>query len=379
MKVILVGNPNVGKSVIFSRLTGTKVITSNFPGTTVGITRGTLQCSHRKCDQHAYPLIDVPGIYGLDSLAQDAEKVAARIVNQPGLLVNVIDATHLERNLYLTLQLLQDRNRSIIVVLNLWDEALYHGIHIDIQKLEELLGVPVLTSVALTGVGIRALLDKIVYLQDNHPAAQENTTIPQAAVPASWEQIHHMVAQVQTVTERKKKLGEYLETITLSPLWGSLIAIGVLLSSFVLVSCVGDRLERLIAYFLNFTLTPLLLTLHAWLTHFPFLQQLLVGNVQGNAINYAEAMGMLTSGIYIPLAKVAPVVAIFYVLIGFLEDCGYLPRLAILSDTLMHRFALHGFAIVPMVLGAGCNVTGIVATRILPTTRQRVIASLLLR
>lgn len=371
-KIVLVGNPNVGKSLIFSRLTGTKVITSNFPGTTVGITRGTVRCEHRACDIHQYALIDAPGIYSLKTLEQDAEHVAGKIIMEADVAINVLDATNLERNLLLTLELIKQNPGRVIVVLNLWDEARYHGISINTQRLSELLGAPVIPTIGLTGYGIKKLMS----------TAMSFASEPQHHIPVdqevSWENVKKIVESVQQKTARRKRFAEYLETVTLSPVAGIIIAFFVLIGSFALVSYLGDAIESGIAAFLNFFYTPLLLKLHAVCESAPFFQQLLVGTVVDGTINYGEAMGMLTSGIYIPLAKVAPVVAIFYLVIGILEDCGYLPRLAILSDTLMHRFALHGFAIVPMVLGAGCNVTGVVATRILPNRKQRIIASLLL-
>lgn len=396
MKVILVGNPNVGKSALFSRLTGTKVITSNYPGTTVGVTTGTLPRPHNDCGIPCYRLVDSPGIYSLDTCEQDAEKVTHKLLRDPAVIVNVIDATNLERNLFLTLQVAK-LNQPMIVALNFWDEAQYHGIVIDVKKLSQELGVPVIPTIGITGLGVQELISTINRLDPETKIQQKNCQqkegcgkcslstyqLPQPAIEGlnhrpSWEEIRALVQKVQTVEARSKKFSEYLETMTLSPLWGVPIAIAVLVGSFFIVSYVGEGLETGIEAFLQWAYTPLLLKLHAWASFSPFLQQLLVGTISADGIKYGEAMGLLTSGIFIPLAKVAPVVTAFYFVIGFLEDCGYLPRLAILSDTLMHRFALHGFAIVPMVLGAGCNVTGIMATRILPNRKQRIIASLLL-
>ena len=149
MKILLMGNPNVGKSVIFSRLTGVKVVASNYPGTTVGYTRGLM-----KLGEETDEIIDVPGTYTLEPTTE-AEEVASRMLDTGDVVINVVNATNLERNLYLTLQLLE-RDIPVVVALNMWDDTRHRGIHIDSDKLRELLGVPVIPTVAVTGQGIKA-------------------------------------------------------------------------------------------------------------------------------------------------------------------------------------------------------------------------------
>jgi len=140
MKILLMGNPNVGKSVIFSRLTGVHVIASNYPGTTVSYTRGFMKLGEERVE-----VIDVPGTYTLEPTSE-AEEIALRMLNTGDMVVNVVDATNLERNLYLTLQLLE-RDIPVVVALNMWDDTGHRGIHIDLRKLEEFLGVPVIPTV----------------------------------------------------------------------------------------------------------------------------------------------------------------------------------------------------------------------------------------
>ncbi len=373
-KIVLMGNPNVGKSLIFSRLTGTKVVTSNFPGTTVSITRGTFTCTHKNCLEHQYSLIDAPGVYSFLEHEQrsEIENAASRVIQNAEIIINIIDATNLERNLLLTLELLQRHQGQMIVALNMWDEAEYHGIKINTQELSTLLGVPVIPTIGLTGKGVKQLVEALFM----SPSETEKRFVVTGSV--TWDLTKKIVARVQTKTIRTKRLREYSESITLDPIWGTLIALIVLISSFSAIFFLSDYIENIINIILQYSYTPLLLKLYQFCDGYPFLQHILVGTTDGTSINYAEAMGILSSGLYIPLAKVAPAVGIFYGIIGLLEDSGYLPRLAILSDTVMHRFALHGFAIVPLILGAGCNVTGIIATRILPNRAQRMIASFLL-
>ena len=130
MKILLMGNPNVGKSVLFSRLTGIHVMASNYPGTTVGYTRGFMKVGDEKAE-----VIDVPGTYTLEP-TNEAETVALCMLETGDVVIDVIDATHLERNLYLTLQLLE-KKAPMLVALNMWDDTKHRGIHIDVDKLKE--------------------------------------------------------------------------------------------------------------------------------------------------------------------------------------------------------------------------------------------------
>ena len=158
-KILLIGSPNVGKSVIFTRLTGVGVIASNYPGTTVEFSTGIMGSGEKKVK-----VIDVPGTYSLDPISP-AEKVAIEVLEQAikdknSVVVNVIDATNLERNLNLTLQLLK-KKIPVIIALNLWDEAKHIGISIDVAKLQEILGVTIVPTVAITGEGIKELVSRI--------------------------------------------------------------------------------------------------------------------------------------------------------------------------------------------------------------------------
>ncbi|MBU2436809.1 MAG: 50S ribosome-binding GTPase, partial [Candidatus Omnitrophica bacterium] len=154
-KILLMGNPNVGKSTVFSRLTGAKVVISNYPGTTVEFTQGQMKLGEEKT-----MVIDVPGTYTLEPTSK-AEEVATQMLKDGNLVViNIIDATNLERNLYLTLQLLE-KSIPVVVALNMWDDTKHRGIHIDTEKLEAVLGVPVIPICGLTGEGIKELVSRL--------------------------------------------------------------------------------------------------------------------------------------------------------------------------------------------------------------------------
>ena len=153
-KILLMGNPNVGKSAIFSRLTGAKVIISNYPGTTVEFTQG-----YMKLGETNPALLDVPGTYTLKPTSK-AEQVAVQMLKEGDVVINIVDATNLERNLCLTLELLE-KDVPLIVALNMWDDTKHRGIEIDVKKLEKILGVPVIPTCGLTGEGIKELVEHI--------------------------------------------------------------------------------------------------------------------------------------------------------------------------------------------------------------------------
>ena len=154
MKILLVGNPNVGKSALFSRFTGVDIVISNYAGTTVEFKKGHMWIGEERAE-----VIDVPGIYSF-SAASKAEEVATEMLKQGDIVINVVDATNLERNLYLTMQLLE-KGIPVIMALNFWNETRHRGIQIDVKKLEEMLGIPVVPTVAITAQGVKKLVERI--------------------------------------------------------------------------------------------------------------------------------------------------------------------------------------------------------------------------
>jgi ferrous iron transport protein B len=363
MKILLMGNPNVGKSVIFSRLTGVRVISSNYPGTTVGFTRGYMKV----CNEPA-EVIDVPGTYTLEPTCE-AEEVAAEMLNDGDVVVNVIDATNLERNLYLTLQLLE-KGIPLVVALNLWDDTKHRGITIDVEKLETILGVPVIPTSALTGQGIRDLVKSIP-----KASSPDNSSM---TLDERWIRVGNIIDQVQRITHRHHRWYERLEDASVKPKTGAFIAAIVLAASFFVIRFIGENLINYVLDPLFNTLwTPVLMKLSALMGGSGFLHDVVVGKIISGEINYVESFGLLSSGLYVPFAMVLPYIVSFYFVLGLLEDVGYLPRLAVLLDTAMHRLGLHGYAIVPTMLGFGCNVPAVMATRVLESKRERFIAATL--
>ncbi|MGE5585759.1 MAG: ferrous iron transport protein B [Bacillota bacterium] len=432
MKILLMGNPNVGKSVVFSRLTGTQVITSNYPGTTVEFTRGTTKLpGGDRAD-----VIDVPGTYSLEPTCK-AEEVAVSLLDslrEGDVVVDVVDSTHLERNLHLTLELLE-RRVPLVVALNLWDEARHEGISIDVKKLEDRLGVPVVPTVALTGAGMDVLLDRVAEEAARSKAAGRResgtgvrpgtvfdatdlagTELEKGALPGAqaaaearaggaagagttagagrpcvhapaqrrtaderWAEVGRMTREVQVIAHRHHSVRDILEDASMRPVTGLLMAGIVLFVSFAAIRFIG---EGLIAHVFDPVfeglVRPLVMRLDAGLGPAGFIHDVLIGHLVAGQVDFVESLGLLTTGLYVPIAMVLPYVLAFYVVLSILEDVGYLPRLAVLMDNLMHALGMHGYAVVPMILGLGCNVPAALATRVLESRRERFIAATML-
>jgi len=363
VRILLVGNPNVGKSVLFNRLTGAHVICANYPGTTVEHTRGHMRIEGRRVE-----ICDVPGTYSLEA-SSVAEEVAVRMIEGGDVIVNVVDATNLERSLNLTLQLAKHR-KPMVVALNLWDETRHTGVEIDVEKLERILGVPCVPTTAITGEGVKTLVEKI-------PDAGISSYEYEEA--GRWCEIGKIVDRVQTVTHRHHTLLDRLEDASVRPFTGTLVALGVLVAAFEVIRLIG---ESLIGYvfeplFERFWV-PIMLRLSARLDGRGIIHDLVIGRLVDGDIDFGESFGLLTTGIFVPIGAVLPYVFAFYLVLSFLEDTGYLPRLAVLMDSLMHRLGLHGLAIVPMMLGLGCNVPGALSARIMESRKERFIAATLM-
>ena len=362
-KILLMGNPNVGKSVIFSRLTGVQVIASNYPGTTVEFTKGYMRLGDEKVE-----IIDVPGTYSLEPTSR-AEEVAVEMLKEGDIIIDVVDATNLERNLNLTLQLLKT-NKPIIVALNIIDEAKHTGISIDIEKLEVILGVPVVPTCAITAEGIKKLVSRINDAKKGEYDYEEEER---------WHEIGNITGSVQKITHRHHRFIERLGDASIKPGTGIPIALILLFALFWIIRFIG---ENLIAYVFEPIFeklwAPLMMKLSQIMGSGGFLHDILIGKLVDGEIDFMESFGVLTTGLFVPFAAVLPYVFAFYFALSFLEDSGYLPRLGVLVDNVMHRLGLHGLSIIPMMLGLGCNVPGAMATRILETRRERFIGMTLM-
>ncbi|MFA5162045.1 MAG: fused ferrous iron transport protein A/B [Elusimicrobiales bacterium] len=359
--VLLTGNPNVGKSVVFSRLTGIGAISSNYPGTTVEYLHGSARLGGEQCR-----ITDVPGAYSLEASCK-AEEVACRMLEgaEDSVFIHVVDSTSLERNLFFALEILSLK-RPVIILLNKWDIARMRGITIDADALSKMLGAPCVPFVAVSGEGLPEL-------EKQAASAMRGELAPPSAVPPSsdekWKLIGEISRRAQHIAHRHPSALEKMASLSILPATGIPIALLVLAASFYFVRLVGEGLVDYVlgpAYYHLYL--PLLQLLEP--SHYNMAVKLLFG-APGEPLS---GFGVLTSGVYVAFVPVLAYVLAFYAALGFLEDTGYIPRLAVLLDAVLHKIGLHGYASVPVLLGLGCKVPGILATRVLETRREKIIA-----
>jgi ferrous iron transport protein B len=393
-KIVLVGNPNVGKSVFFNAFTGSYVEVSNFPGTTVDINYSRFGDAY---------LIDTPGVYGVSSF-NDEERVARDIILKADQVINIVDALHLERDLFLTQQII-DMGIPMVVVLNMMDEAENNGLAIDIKKLATLLGVPVVGTVAVKGQGLQEVKNALPeakagnmdpWLKEQLDLLTEETRHQgdalmileedpdvtvyhgNAGIVGRREEIYlrrrrmvdQLITRVVTQKEEAKsfstRLGQQLvrPVVGLPALLLFLVAmyyfIGVFIAQVVvdfteevlLTEYYGTFIENLVSRFIS--------------------ADTLLGNI------LIGEFGLLTMTVIYLFGLLLPLIIGFYLALSLMEDSGYLPRLATLVDRVLMGLGLNGRAVIPMILGFGCVTMATITTRLLGSRRERVIATVLL-
>lgn len=363
-KILFMGNPNVGKSVIFSKVTGIEATASNYPGTTVELKKGKLKYKDISAE-----IIDVPGTYSLESVCE-AEEVAIKVVDEADVIINVVDATHLERNLGLTISLIE-KDIPIIVALNMFDEAKHKGISIDVEKLEKLLGVPVIPTVAVTGEGLKEIISNIKDVKKPLKIEDEDEN--------KYAKIGKIINEIQTIHPKKHTRMEWLEDITIKPITGIPIAIVVVILSFATVIGLGMGVRQhiLLPIFRDIVSPAVREVVRYILVDDSILRRALIESYCTDLGKYV-GFGVLTDGIEWPLALVLPYLLAFYFVLAILEDTGYIPRLACILDSVFHKIGVHGSAIIPFLLGFGCTVGGIISTRTLEAKRDRLIVATLM-
>ncbi len=403
MRFALIGNPNVGKSTIFNQLTGLGVEINRYPGTAVALEKGNVCYKNEK-----FEIIDLPGIYSLDG-SSDEEALVRTFLEEreAGALIAVLDATRLERNLYLLLQVAEYR-MPMFVVVNKIDEAERSGLSIDTRRLSELLGVEVIAVAAREGRNIDRIVPAALGAArppdvqtpyDHHIEAaltslEKTLSTPRhrnllalqggsldpllrdsaESIAREIEQRHRMsvhqiiatnrhnfsrqlAAEVVAISERKTSFD--LDRLLTRTMPGIPILCAILVFMLLSVFLIGSWLERaIVAGFTTALIGPF--------------------NALGLPPLPAQIGGSLLIALQAGFGIAFPFVFIFYLALSFLEDTGYLTRAAFLADRAMHRLGLHGEAIIPMVIGFGCTVPAIMSIRILKTRREKTIAAFLI-
>jgi ferrous iron transport protein B len=358
LKIVLVGNPNVGKSVIFGRLTGRYATVSNYPGTTVGLTSGRALVGAEVCD-----IVDSPGVNALQGELSEDEQVTRRLLanHEADVVVQVADARNLRRALMLTAQI-ASFGRPMVLVLNMVDEARRRGVEVDAAGVSAELGVPVVETVAVEGQGIGGLKDAL--------SAAAPARVPFAAGVSHATWAHETAARLRRT--RPASIGRFQELLAGAvrrPATGLPILAGILFAVYLFVGLFGAQTlvglveHGLFQAYINPAATGLAERFVPWAG----LREFLVG-----------PYGLITMGLTYAIAIVLPVVATFFLAFGWLEDSGYIPRLAIFADRTLRSMGLNGKAVLPMVLGLGCDTMATMTTRILGTPKERLIAVLLL-
>jgi len=427
-KLVLVGNPNVGKSVIFGLLTGKYVTVSNYPGTTVEVMQGNVSIAGK-----TRLLIDSPGVNSLIPMSED-EKVTRDILlhEAPNGVVQVADAKNLKRSLLITLQLAEMHLPSVLA-LNMTDEAMDKGITIDLPQLKKILGIEVVSTIAPQRKGIRELREgmtsprRATVTVSYHPVIEEYTAriaekLPPAPISGrslalmilsedislrEWlksnvdESVLHAVEQLRddclvklrtnaaylintarieaaeaiagAVMKKAEdgggKILDLVGRMSMHPVFGIPVLLVVLFIVYMFVGKFGAG--TLVDFFKNTIfgeyLNPAADALVKKMIPVPILQELLVGEY-----------GLITVALTYAIAIILPITVTFFIAFALLEDSGYLPRLAIMSNRLFNIMGLNGKAVLPMVLGLGCGTMAVMTSRILETKRDRIITTFLL-
>jgi len=428
-RVLLLGNPNVGKSALFGLLTGKYVTVSNYPGTTVEVAYGNAVLNKSRS-----LVIDTPGVNSLIPMSED-ERVTRDMLlsDRSGVVVQVADAKNLRRGLTITLQL-AEMEVPFLLDLNMDDEARSRGIEIDQDELSRLLGIEVVKTVAIRKSGIDRLLNGIahprtspviVHYDDAIEAGVRDISalLPEAPITRralalmilagdeslkEWLHAHlqdHIVTEIDAIRQgvqskyhnslgylinqqrtkkadailaqvmRKHEAGTgstvafHISRLSTHPLYGIpiLLAVLYLVYQFVGVLGAGTAVDFLEEAVFGEYLNPWATKIVKFILPVQFIQELLIGEY-----------GIITMALTYAIAIVLPIVGFFFIAFGILEDSGYLPRLAVMVNRVFKIMGLNGKAVLPMILGLGCVTMATLTTRILETRKERILVTLLL-
>lgn len=350
INIALLGNPNVGKTTLFNSLTGSNQRVGNWAGVTVDKKEGYF---------NNFNIVDLPGIYAMDTYSNE-EKVSKEFLEngQVDLILNIIDASNIDRNLYLTMQLKQFK-KPIILAVNMIDVAEKKGIHIDYEKLGQLLNVVVIPIQASKEIGIEKVKTALSSINKNKI---DNTDYSFSSEKETYAYIEDLLSKcTKTSKNSKKHIKENLDNIMLNPWFAYPIFFAIMALMFqVTFSWIGQPLSDLLDSLLNDSLVPII---EGWINNYsPWFQSLILDGIVGGV-----------GGIVVLL----PVILSLFACITILEDSGYMARVAFLMDKIMRKMGLSGKAFIPMIVGFGCSVPAIMSARTLESEKDRKLTALL--
>jgi ferrous iron transport protein B len=430
INIAFVGNPNSGKTTLFNRITGSYEHVGNFSGVTVDAKLG-----FKKHNGYTFNIVDLPGTYSLTTYSPEEKYVRNHILQEtPDIIVNVIDSSNLERNLYLTTQLI-DMDLRVVAALNMYDEMSAKGLQLDYNSLGKMIGMPFVPTIASKGKGIEELLDKIIEVYEdlepvvrhvhiNYGEATETAIRKIRDTLSSQKEIANKVSlrflsikllendsdalelinrlqAPEPIFERTKKeihkletfYGTDCETVITEAKYGFIagalretskqepvtekIDSSRIIDTFVTHKLFGFPIFFLFLYIMfraTFTLGQYPMN---WLESGVALLQQGVGAL----LSEGPLRDLLADGIIGGMGAVLvflPNILILYFFISFMEDSGYMARAAFIMDRVMHKIGLHGKSFIPLIMGFGCNVPAVIATRTIEDRRNRLLTMLMI-
>lgn len=392
-KIVLAGNPNTGKSVFFNHFTGLYVDVSNYPGT-------TLEISHGRFGSDV--IIDTPGVYGISSF-NDEERIARDIILSADMVINVVDAVHLERDLFLTQQVI-DTGVPVIVALNMVDEAQRQGLKIDVDTLSDFLGVPVVSTVAVRKEGLSELKERFASARSGHMTSglepminglvnrvgsrgEALLVLEGDPVVAGRHGLKPEKHREEIYLQRRERVNNIVKHILMES--SAAASFGSLLGRWMLKPATGIPILALALYTMYQVIGIFIAGTVVGVTEEEIMLGMYKPAVQsliGRFIPEESAFGtiligefgLLTMTVTYVLGLLMPLVIGFYFFLALFEDSGYLPRIATLVDRLLTGIGLNGRGVIPLILGFGCVTMATITTRLLASDRERRIAVLLL-
>ena len=432
IKVALVGNPNCGKTSLFNIASGSHEHVGNYSGVTVDAKEGIFEYGGYK-----FVLVDLPGTYSLSAYSPEELYVRKSLIeDMPDVVVNVIDASNLQRNLYLTTQLI-DMNLRVVMALNMYDELSANGDKLDIKQLGYLLGMPIVPTVSRTGEGIDKLFDIVIriYEQADPHLARHIHINHGAEVEQSIGRLKHLISKTEDIRykystrylaikylENDKEIEHIVEALSnrdeiiaarfeentrIRELMGSGLESSMVDAKYAFIqgalaetyqrnrtrqksNGITDRIDSIVthrwfAFPIFFLLLYLVFNGTFVIGEYPMRWIEWIVESFGAFVSSAMADGwfkdMIIDGVIGGVGSVLvflPNILLLYLFISLLEDSGYMARAAFIMDRLMHRIGLHGKSFIPMIMGFGCNVPAVMATRTIESHKSRLITMLII-